>query len=231
MTKLSKVLVVFTTVMSLAFLAFIGVTAIGGPNWLATAQGLDGYTIERTGGENPTWKVTERVTGKDLGSKQYLPQAIKAAQDDRIQAQQQRLTALDEEINRAKQAKEAEEPVSKVDEEGIQSRFAELEKTLGDLDAEILKLTREGTEQAQQAEALRAEAAARRDDVARLQTELTQVRTDRYRIDEQITQLHRRLIRLHGQIDRAARRQEQLRGESTPGYDSAAGPSLGTSRE
>jgi hypothetical protein len=230
MTKLSKVLVVFTTVMSLAFLAFIGVTAIGGPNWLATAQGLDGYTIERTGGENPTWKVTERVTGKDLGAKPYLPQAIKTAQDDRIQAQQQRLTALDEEINRVKQTIEAEKPTSDIDAAGIEARFAELTKTLGDLDQEILRLTREGTEQAQQAEALRAEAAARRDDVARLQTELSQVRTDRYRVEEQITQLHRRLIRLRGQIDRAARRQEQLRGETTPDYDEAAGPSLGTGR-
>lgn len=217
MTKLAKVLVVFTTVMSLAFLAFIGVTALAGPNWQGTADQLDGYAFERTGGETPQWKVTESITGKDLGTKPNLPAAIAAAQDDRLRAQNERKTALDQEIALADEAIKVEKPASELDAAGVNNRFAQLRDTLQQLDARIAELTRQGTQQAQQAEALRTEAAARRDDVARLQNELAGLRTDRFRVEEQIDQLNQRLVRLRGQIDRATRRQAQFQAEAA-GY-------------
>lgn len=222
MTKIGKALVVFVTVMSLAFVAFIGVTALAGPNWQAKADALDGYSFEALGGDVPQWKVTERVTGKDLGTKQYLPAAVLAAQNDRAQTQQQRMTQLDQEIARLQGVLEAEKAAAAVDEQGIETRVAQLSQIIADLDQQILALTREGTAQAQQAERIRAEAGARRADVARLQSELSQVRTDRYRLAEQIAQLEQRLIRMGGQIDRAVRRQEQLQNRTTE-YDPPPG--------
>lgn len=210
MTKVAKVLVVFTTVMSLAFLAFVGVTAVAGPNWQGTAAALDGYTFERTGGDNPQWKVTERVTGKDLGSKANLPEAIVAAQNDRTQAQAARVATLDQEISNVRQTLDMEKPAADQDKTGVQVRLQRLRETLDRLDSEVLQLTQQGTQTAQQAEAVRAEAAARRADVARLQNELAAVRADHYRVEEQINRLRQRLIRIGGQIDRAERRQEQL---------------------
>ncbi len=88
MTKFGKALVVFVAVMSVAFLAFIGVTALAGPNWQAKAADLDGYAIDPVPGDVVQWKVTERVTGKELGTKPTLPAALKAAQADKVQAQQ-----------------------------------------------------------------------------------------------------------------------------------------------
>ncbi|MDQ3330886.1 MAG: hypothetical protein M3552_09560, partial [Planctomycetota bacterium] len=113
-----------------------------------------------------------------------------------------------------------EKPAAVTDAAGIQTRLDALAVVLEQLDAQIVDLTRQGTQQAQQAEAIRAEAEARRTDIARLQAELAQVRTDRYRVDEQIKQLEQRLIRLGGQIDRAARRNEQLQDRDSD-YDPA----------
>lgn len=211
MTKVGKVLVVFTTVMSLAFLAFIGVTAVAGPNWQGTADALDGYTFERIGGSTPGWKVTERVAGKDLGTKARLPEAIVAAQNDRVQAQNNKKSALDQEITLVRQTLDAEKPAAEQDAAGVQARVRMLSETLDRLDKQVLALTQQGTQRAEQAEAVRTDAAARRSDVARLQNELAAVRADDYRVQEQIDQLKQRLIRLGGQIDRAERRQEQLR--------------------
>ncbi len=214
MTKIGKALVVFVTVMSLAFVAFVFVTTLGGPNWQAKAENLDRYSIEATGTEDPQWKVTDRITGRDLGTKPYLPEALLAAQSDLATQQQQRITELDAEIVAIQEILEAERSASEVDAEGIDTRLAELSEIIRQLDQQVLQLTQQGTEASQQAERLQAEAEARRTDVARLQGELAQVGTDRYRIAQQIQQLERRLVRLGGQIDRAQRRQTQLQERS-----------------
>jgi chromosome segregation ATPase len=214
MTKFGKALVVFVAVMSVAFLAFVGVTALAGPNWQGKAAELDGYAIDAVPGDVVQWKVTERITGKELGTKPTLPAALKAAQDDKAQGQQQRITALTEEITRVQAIITAETPAAAVDQAGIQARVDALTKIIEQLDAQIVQLTRQGTEQAQKAEQIRGVAEARRQDVARLQAELAQVRTDRYRIHEQIKQLEQRLIRMGGQIDRAVRRNQQLQDGS-----------------
>lgn len=220
MTKFGKALVVFVAVMSVAFLAFIGVTALAGPNWQAKAADLDGYAVDAVPGDVIQWKVTQRVTGKELGTKPTLPAALKAAQDDKAQAQQQRITTLDQEIQRVQLIIDAEKPAAEVDKAGIQARVESLRKIIEQLDAQIVQLTRQGIEQAQQAEQIRSVAEARRQDVARLQAELAQVRTDGYRIEEQIKQLEQRLIRMGGQIDRAVRRNQQLQNNSE--YEPAA---------
>src|SRR5688500_4249219 len=130
MNKVARVLVVFTAVMSVAFLAFIGVTALAGPNWLAKADALENYTFERTGGDAPQWKVTERVTGESVATTPYLPEALAKAQNHRVQAQQQRAAALDQEIARVQETLNAERPASETDAAGVQTRLGELSKTI-----------------------------------------------------------------------------------------------------
>ncbi len=226
MTKLGKVLVVFVTVMSLAFAAFIGVTAVGGPNWPAMADELSDYTFKKTGGEVPVWEVTYRVTGEGLGSSKSLPEAILDAQRHQKRIHAEKLQRLDASIEGLQQTIEFETNAAEIDKAGIEARFNALREQLDQVETEIANLTVEGTEQAQLAERIRNEVEARRTDVARLASELAQVRVDHFQVQEQITQLEQRLIRLNGQIDRADRRKSQL--ESEAGTENAYNPAPNT---
>ena len=226
MTKLGKVLVVFVTVMSLAFAAFIGVTAVGGPNWSAMADELSDYTFKKTGGEVPVWEVTYRVTGEGLGSSKSLPEAILDAQRHQKRIHAEKLQRLDASIEGLQQTIEFETNAAEIDKAGIEARFNALREQLDQVETEIANLTVEGTEQAQLAERIRNEVEARRTDVARLASELAQVRVDHFQVQEQITQLEQRLIRLNGQIDRADRRKTQL--ESEAGTENAYNPAPNT---
>ena len=210
MTKLGKALVVFVTVMSLAFVAFIGVTAIGGPNWRAQAAEMNDYGFKRAPGDVPTWEVTHRVSGEIVTNAPSLPAALRDAQRHQQQQQTQAIAALDTDIKAAQTTIDAEKSASAADAEGIDKRLAQLNQLLGQLEQQVAEVTRQGTKQAELAGTTRAQVAARRGDVARLKTELSQVRVDRYRINEQIQQLEQRLIRLGGQINRADRRHQQL---------------------
>ncbi len=214
MTKIGKVLVVFTAVMSLAFVAFVAVTTLAGPNWRATASELDDYAIADVPGETVKWSVTRKVATderKTVTTADSLPAAIVAAQNDRTTVQTEEIAGLDQQIAATRQTLDAEKQASAADAEGVKRRVAALQKSVADLDAEILRLTQEGTRQAGLAQQKRDEATLRRADVARLAAELAQVRTDRFRIDEQISALENLLVRLDGLIDRANRRHEQLK--------------------
>ena len=214
MTKIAKILVVFTAVMSLAFVAFVAVTTLAGPNWRAMAADLDAYGVAEVPGETVRYAVTRRVATDDrktVTTADSLPAAIAAAQGDRLTVQQEEITALDEQIATTKQALDAEKQASAADAEGIKRRVEQLSAAVNTLNDEILRLTQEGTQQAVLAQQKRDEATRRRADVARLAAELAQVRTDRFRIEEQANELKNLLVRLDGMIDRADRRNEQLR--------------------
>lgn len=224
MTKLGKILVVFTAAVSVAFLAFVGVTAIGGPNWEARAKEIEGYGFNKNVSETgTTYTVTKNVTTEDkrtLVTAPSLPAAVVAAQKDRLTVQGERLQDLDGQIEEARGTLETERKAQTQDEAGVPRRIAALRAQIEQLDTDILELTKRGTQQAEAAGADRATAEARQHDVARLAAELAQVRTDRYQILEQQRQLEDLLVRLEGSIDRAERRRRQL-ATRTDEYDPA----------
>ena len=225
MTKLGKILVVFTAIMSLAFAAFIAVTTLGGPNWRARAGELDRYGFAEQPGETVTWAVTRRVAADAdrnvTTSAASLPAAIVAAQNDLLSTQTEEIGRLDAQIEAVRRDLEAERQASVLDAQGVMRRLAELRAVVDRLDAEIVEVTRQAADQADKARQIVAEVEARRGDVARLAAELEQVRTDRYRVEEQSRQLDDLLVRLDGLIDRAGRRNRQLQarigGPSGPG--------------
>ena len=55
LTIISKILVVFVTFASIAFLAFSIIVTTAGPNWQKEAEALPDYTFTQSGGEKPTW--------------------------------------------------------------------------------------------------------------------------------------------------------------------------------
>ena len=214
MTRLGKIFVVFTAVMSLVFLAFIGVTTLGGPNWQLRADELRDYGFTKNVTETGvTWSVTRRVAADDkkaLKTTDSLPAAIVAAQQDRLAVQTERLREVDEQIAAIKQVSEAESAARVRDEPGIARRVEDLRREITRLDAEVVALTKEGTRQADAVIQTRDVVEARRQDIARLSAELALVRTDEYQIEEQTRRLQILLVRLEGLIERATRRQQQL---------------------
>ena len=67
MTTLSKILALFITAASFAFLGFVMVSLIAGPNWQGMAHEFDAYTFENSGGENPTWSAKRRDDQQPVG--------------------------------------------------------------------------------------------------------------------------------------------------------------------
>ena len=66
LTKISKILVVFVTFASIAFLAFSIIVTTAGPNWQKEAEALPDYTFTQSGGEKPTWSVRHRLVEQPL---------------------------------------------------------------------------------------------------------------------------------------------------------------------
>lgn len=215
MTTLGKILAVFVAVMSLVFVAFIGVTALAGPNWQHLAGQMDDYSFRESGGATPMWEVTHRLTEEVVGNAPSLAEALTIAQRDKKQRQTKKIAALKKQKQAFQATLQREKTASAADAKGIAARLANLQKRLVQLEENVVQVTVQGTEQSQLADNIRSQVAARRTDVERLETELSQVRVDRYRVNEQIEQLEQRLIRIEGQITRAEHRRQLLKDRGT----------------
>lgn len=157
------------------------------------------------------WEVTHRVSEKKLGSSRSLAEAITIAQRDKKQRQTQDIAKLEKQKQVAKMKLEREKAAAAADAKGIDIRLAKLNDRFAKLQQQVAQVTVQGTGQAQLADNIRSQVAARRMDVERLETELSQVRVDSYRINEQIHRIEQRLIRIEGQISRAERRGQMLK--------------------
>lgn len=211
MTTISKCLVVFTAAACIAFLAFVGVTAFGGPNWRAEASELDGYYIDQSEGDSPQWVVLSRDTADQVaGGTVVMPQAIVTARRQIRDEQQAEIDRLDRDLAETETRLNEARQLIEDDVEAFERRESELVAELDELQQQIEQLSNEGIRNSQQAQAVRAEAERRREDVYRLENQLEELRTDKYRAHEQAKRLRDQLIRVGGTVDRLERRKEQL---------------------
>lgn len=217
MTKIGKVLVVFTTAAALAMLGFASVTVIGGPNWEAESEELSGYTFSRTTGEQPVWEVTDSVTGQKVGQgTPVLAAAILAArkhlrekQNAEIRQIEGLVPPLNEEATRAKSLIEK-------DLAALTRREELITAELDDLGQQADTVSNEGVQKTQQATELHNEVVRRREDVYRLEGELAAVRADKYRAIEQYKKLRDSLIRTRLVASTLEERKLQLEGGAAP---------------
>ncbi|QDT38499.1 hypothetical protein [Stratiformator vulcanicus] len=218
MTAFGKILVVFTTLMSLFFLGLIVVTAYGGRNWQAEADKMDDYTFANTGGENPQWTITHRVTGQTLQSSPALPGAITAALRDRQSRLQDQLATLDSRVNSLTMQFDTATQAANIDESGLQARVDALQATMAQLNSEAALFVEQQKTKGAEADRIRRIAEQRRSDVARLENVLAEIRAERFRITEQTRRLEDRQVRLRGNLTRAEARKEQLEKKLRAGY-------------
>ena len=218
MTTFSKIFTVFITLASLSFLGFAWVTFVGGPNFQADqVEQLPEYVFEKsTDGKKVTWAVKTRRTLETVSATPpTLPGVVVAARKDFDQKLQDEITGLEKQIKvlEGDGGKIAEaRKLIEVDLKGLDTREKELQSELDARRAEIKEKTDEGIKKSQDSQAVRAEAARRREDVFRLLNQLEEIRTDYYRAVEQARKLADQLVRIRGSIDRSRRRLIQLQG-------------------
>jgi hypothetical protein len=227
MTKFSKVLAIFVTVASLAFLGFAAAVFVGGPNWDAERQRLsDRYVFEYSGGDSPTWTAKDRDGKKTIKTSPVLAEVVIACRDDMVKKQQ----AVNDELRdrapklseRLEQGRKAIQEDRQALEHRAQMLIAEIKEANKSIDETINK----GIGETNTAIATRDEVTLRMKDAFRLQAELDQIRTEQYGIDEQKRKLQDILHRLDGVLYRLERREQQLKKQSgsSEDYDPQAKP-------
>ncbi len=217
MTKFSKVFAVFVTLASLTFMGFAVATVVGGPNYQAEqVEQLPDYVFELTPGEKPTWAVKTRRSAETVpASPATLPGVIVAARkhlDGRLQEEIERLDPQIKVLEGADGKIAEAKKLIEVDRKGLEKREKELNSELAALRATIKDVADQCIKKSQESQAVRAEAARRREDVFRLLNQLEEIRTDHYRAVEQARKLKELLVRVRGSIDRSQHRFVQLQG-------------------
>jgi chromosome segregation ATPase len=184
---------------------------MGGPNWDAEAAALPGYEIAK--GEDGKWKVTERASGQTVTVKSPTVRAaaILAAREDLEKRRKAEIDSLTGPTADYKKKLDDAKKLNQIDTKALEARVKQLNTQLEELNTKILALSGDVVKRSQDAQAIRTEAAKRREDVFRLTRELTEIRTDHFRAQELERKLRDQLVRLDGVIANLESRNKQLR--------------------
>ena len=226
MTTLSKILALVTTAACFAFLGFVMVSLVAGPNWqgMTHESEFDGYVFENSGGETPTWSVKRRDNQQTVGGpNKSLPPKIVDVLNEIENEQRQRIEFLDK-GDRQKNIFGIDDLKNFINnpDEGIKALILQdiralkqygqrLEEELAALNDTLVQTTQEVSQKARDAELKFTSAEERREDIYRLRNFVTETDTDRFRAVEHQKKLRDAWERYQGVITRLKERNEQLR--------------------
>ena len=226
-TKISKILVVFVTAASVAFLGIaVGISKLG-PNWLAETQNLKDYGFAQTTGEKPQWTSTQRTESAPLAT-DSLPGVILKSYEDATRRNQEKVAAVSPQIENLKQQITRLSVLIDADGKGITKREEQLVLALEEVGKQIQDLSTDGERLATQAVDIRAVAERTRESGMRLKRQRIQVETEHYRLVEQKRQLLDLVYQMDGILQRLRDREQQLinqgavTSEPTPAADSTS---------
>jgi len=207
LTKLSRILVVFTTAVSIAFMGTVLAIRGSGPNWIVESQNLPDYAFSQSTGENPQWSGQHRKEAQPVATSAVLPDVIAKAYDD---AQRRNIDAILPQIPPVEQRTAATKSLLESDQKGLEVRVTMVEQLIADINKQINDVAVDGDRKAGQAVEIRAEAEELRGAVARLKRQLQQVHADHYQLREQRRRLLDLLHQTRGLHLRLQERHEQL---------------------
>lgn len=216
MNTISKTLVVFVTVASLAFLGFAAVNLLGGPNWEADLQELTEYSYEKSDGPVPEWTLTHRQSGDKVQTSRVLAELVAAALKDQTQRQQAQVGELQEAIPRLESGLAQAKALNARDRAAMQAREQVLAQRLKQIDDQVNEAALAGINTYRQAMAVRDVAERRREDVFRLEDQLAEIEVNVYQIIEQKRRLQDLLIQYRGVNERLEQRNGQLQQQLNP---------------
>lgn len=212
-TRLSKILVVFVTTASIAFMGFALAVSNAGPNWSAQANELEDYIFTlapKTETQPATWSVQQRTATDQIGSSPVLPKLIGQALDDGKRRNDEELAEIEPKIPPLEQQIAAMEQVISIDKTGLDNRDKQLLAAYKQLETDIQQVALAGDRLAQEAIRVRTMAELRRESVFRLLRELEQIETDHFQLGEQKRRLLDLLFQTEGLRIRLRDREKQL---------------------
>jgi len=211
-TKLSKLLAIFVTVASLAFVGFAMATVFGGPDWKTemNAEYFDGYTITKSSGPDGTWTATRASDEGSAGSSKALPEVLTKVMDEVAGIRTQKLSelaaqeaAIQKRIDDLKGLLPNDEAGVATYIAGIRERLSAARKQEADVAAQVIAATNESQK-------IESQVANRRDDVLRLQEQVAELKADIFRLEEIEVDLVDRLNQIRGSLELASERQNRL---------------------
>jgi len=210
LTKLSRILVVFTTAVSIAFMGTVLAIRGSGPNWIVESQNLPDYAFSQSTGENPQWSGQHRKEAQPVATSAVLPDVIAKAYDDAQRRNKEQIKAILPQIPPVEQRTAATKSLLESDQKGLEVRVTMVEQLIADINKQINDVAVDGDRKAGQAVEIRAEAEELRGAVARLKRQLQQVHADHYQLREQRRRLLDLLHQTRGLHLRLQERHEQL---------------------
>lgn len=224
MTTFSKILALVTTAACFAFLGFVTVSLIAGPNWVGETHNFPNHVFEYTPGESPTWAAKRRDNDQAIGgASPILPKKIVEVLNQIKQEQQAKITLLDEGNPQTQTwGINGLENYLNDPNQGIKAMLAKdidaLNQQQVKLQADLLAIrdaleatSRQVTTTVTGVEAIFLEAERRRGDIYRLQNLVAEAETDTFRAIEHQKKLRDAWERYQGVIDRLEERNEILR--------------------
>ena len=223
MTTFSKILALITTAACFAFLGFVTVSLIAGPNWVGETDDYPEYLFEYTPGEAPTWAAKRRDTDQAVGgASPILPKKIVEVLSQIKQDQAAKITLLDEGNPQTKtwgingletylnDPNQGIKALVFKDIAALNQQDAKLNADLSALRDALETTSRNVTMTVTGIEAIYLEAERRRADIYRLQNLVAEAETDRFRAIEHQEKLRDTWERYQGVIDRLKQRNEIL---------------------
>ncbi|MGZ0168644.1 MAG: hypothetical protein ACKVHE_03735 [Planctomycetales bacterium] len=208
-TNISKILVVFVTAASIAFLGIaVGISKLG-PNWLEETHNLSDYAFAETTGENPQWTSTQRTESAPLATGS-LASVIAKSYDDAARRNQDKVAALTPQIETLKQLMTERSAFIEADEQGIGNREEQLALAMENVGKQIQTLSTDSERLATQAVEIRAVAERTRESGMRLKRQRIQIETELYRLVEQKRHLLDLVYQMEGILQRLRDREQQL---------------------
>lgn len=209
-TKISKIMVVFVTTASVAFLGIaLGLRNLG-PNWLEETQNMKDYSFNRSEGENPQWTAARRGGSQPPATSPSLANVIAKSYDTETRLNGEIVTEISPQIDQLKGRIAEIAALIEADEKGIKQREEQLAQALKDLGKQIQDLSTDGERLATQAVEIRADAERTRESGMRLSRQRIQIETDQYRLTQQKRHLLDLVYQMDGVLQRLREREQQL---------------------
>ncbi len=213
MTSFGKLMTVFTVAVSLAFLGFVAIVVVGGPNWQAEANdaALSDFVFEFPLNETESFSVKARREADTFSkSSESLPDVVIAARNHNVELQSKEIQPLQQSATQIEARLNDAEQFISADLAAMQIRENELQTQLNSLHARIEELSRQGIQKAEEAYDKQEEASKRRKDVIRLRAQLDETRIDLHRTVAQKQKLRDSLVRYKLYLEDLKQRNEQL---------------------